>query len=107
MSTTTNSVTDADVNVLKLSNGEEIIAKVTIDSGIAICEQALQIVQMPDGKGQVGMAMMPYMPYTKNFILYATSIVAMGEPIPEFLDSYKRHFSSIVLPPKQSIIAGA
>ena len=95
------------IDILKLANGEEVIGKTHFEGSVVVVKDALLIITMQSGNsGQMQMGMIPYMPYAKEFILYSSSIIAIGVPSDELLESYKRNFSSIVLPPQQSIMTG-
>lgn len=94
----------ADVAILKLTNGEEVIGRAVIHEGVVTVKDALQIMMVPHPNNQMGMGMAPYMPYATEFFIYANALVAIGEPSEDILDSYNRHFSKIVLPPSSIVM---
>lgn len=94
----------SDISILKLSNGEEIIGKATIEGGVVLVKDPLQIMLVPHGNNQMGMGMAPYMPYADEIMIYASALTVIGVPGAEILESYTRHFSKIVLPPSGIVV---
>lgn len=87
--------------ILKLSNGDEIIGVAKTDGGQTIhVQNPLQIIAVPRD-GEMSLGFMPFMPYTADgsVMVMTSNVVVVAEPNQEMTDAYNRHFSKIVLPP--------
>jgi len=51
-----------DINIVRLSTGEEVVAKVVYDKGFYTLSDAILLV--PAGEGKIGMV--PFVPYAKR-----------------------------------------
>lgn len=100
----TTPVTETPVEILKLSNGDEIIGRMMIHGDAIVPEDALQILQVPDRSGGISMAMIPYMRYAVEICIPNRSVVVVAKPSEELLTEYKKHFSSIITPPTSNIV---
>ena len=82
------------IKVVKLLNGEEIIAKVEASGvGYSMKDPAAIVIQQT-AQG-VGVALAPYMPYANGDItLYSSSIGTEGSPTVAMENEYNRIFGS-------------
>ena len=93
----------SEVKILRLTTGEDIIAKV-IDRSVETTKlnKAFVIIPHQQGPGKpVQLMMTLYSPYSKeNTVeLKDANIISMVDPKDEILSSYKQNTSSILTPP--------
>lgn len=91
-----------DVFVLKLINGDEIIAEVNNEGGIYVIKNPVALAV--DGSGKVGFA--PWFPISKKgneINIDADKVIAISEPATEIRDAYASMFGKIVTPEPQII----
>ena len=97
----------SDVKILRLTTGEDVIAKVVTETPDHITiTKAFVIIPRQTAPGQpVQLMMSLYMPYTENdtFLLKSANIVTQVEPKKEILASYQQNTSSILTPDKSLI----
>ena len=94
----------SDVKILRLSTGEDVIAKVThnIETNTVTLKQPLVIIPHQQGPGKpVQLMMTLYSPYSKNDTvdLKDINIISIVEPKDEILSSYQQNTSSILTTP--------
>jgi hypothetical protein len=94
----------SDVKILRLSTGEDVIAKVTnnSDAGTVTLKQPFVIIPHQQGPGKpVQLMMTLYSPYSKDdkVDLKDNNIITMVDPKDEILKSYQQNTSSIVTAP--------
>jgi len=94
----------SDVKILRLSTGEDVIAKVTnnSDAGTVTLKQPFVIIPHQQGPGKpVQLMMTLYSPYSKNDTvdLKDANIISIVEPKEEILSSYQQNTSSILTTP--------
>jgi len=94
----------SDVKILRLSTGEDVIAKVinNSDAGTVTLKQPFVIIPHQQGPGKpVQLMMTLYSPYSKNDTvdLKDANIISIVEPKEEILSSYQQNTSSIVTAP--------
>ena len=94
----------SDVKILRLSTGEDVIAKVTnnSDAGTVTLKQPFVIIPHQQGPGKpVQLMMTLYSPYSKDdkVDLKDNNIITMVDPKDEILKSYQQNTSSIVTTP--------
>ena len=93
----------SDVKIMRLSTGEDIIAKI-IDKSVEITKlkQPFVIIPHQQGPGKpVQLMMTLYSPYSKSddVEIKSQTVVSMVEPKDEILKSYQQNTSSIVTSP--------
>lgn len=83
---------------LKLTSGEEVIGKLDKDTDVTIdLKDVASIVMMPGGQhGQVGLGLMPFLPYAedKAFAFNKSFVMVQFEPGVDMLNNYNRMFGS-------------
>lgn len=83
---------------LKLMSGEEVIGKLFEKNGVAvILKDVASIVMMPGAAhGQVGLGLMPFLPYAedKKIDFNRTHVMVEFEPGVDMLNNYNRMFGS-------------
>jgi hypothetical protein len=94
----------SDVKILRLSTGEDVIAKVTnnSDAGTVTLKQPFVIIPHQQGPGKpVQLMMTLYSPYSKNDTvdLKDANIISIVDPKDEILTSYQQNTSSILTTP--------
>jgi len=94
----------SDVKILRLTTGEDVIAKVTnnSDGGTITLKQPFVIIPHQQGPGKpVQLMMTLYSPYSKQnqVELKDANIISIVEPKDEILSSYQQNTSSIVTAP--------
>lgn len=93
----------SDVKILRLSTGEDIIAKVTnVDVEKTKLNKAFVIIPHQQGPGKpVQLMMTLYSPYSKSDDIEVKSqnIISMVDPKDEILKSYQQNTSSILTTP--------
>ena len=94
----------SDVKILRLSTGEDVIAKVTnnSDAGTVTLKQPFVIIPHQQGPGKpVQLMMTLYSPYSKDNLVDVkeANIISMVEPKDEILASYQQNTSSILTTP--------
>lgn len=107
-----------NIKILKLINGDEIIAEV-LDSGAALSgdktkvriTNPVRIVIVPtrtDPKSPtVGFAPWPEFTEEKTFTLDKSHVLVIMDPLKEFITQYSSLMSGIVLPSNKLVIPGA
>ena len=92
------------VKILRLSTGEDVIAKITnnSDAGTVTLKQPFVIIPHQQGPGKpVQLMMTLYSPYGKSdsVELKDQNIISIVEPKDEILKSYEQNTSSIIQAP--------
>lgn len=84
------------VKVFKMISGEELIAEVTSGGEMGyFVENPAVIMMQQNQQGQVGVGLMPYMPYLSGKIyIHKHAITADGVPEVKMENEYKRIFGS-------------
>lgn len=92
------------IKIIKFINGDEIIGDVKVSDDHVTVTDAAQIIMVPSQvQGQAGMALSPFMPYTKNrsFDFNISMILTFAEPVEQLYNQYNQIFGSgIVIPPR-------
>lgn len=96
-----------NIKLVKLLNGEDLIADVNVVVTRLDIKNPLRVVVMPSAAGQspnVGFA--PWAPFSKDtdFKLDMAHVIAIMEPVEEFVQQYKMTVSPIVTPPQSKLI---
>lgn len=83
------------IKVLKLTNGDDIIADVENSSESIAVKNAYRIVMTPEGLG-----LMPFMLFSKdkNFVIASSNVLASGEPEEEIRNAYSSQTGGVVVP---------
>ena len=94
----------SDVKILRLTTGEDVIAKVTHNFEIdtVTLKQPFVIIPHQQGPGKpVQLMMTLYSPYSKDNLvdIKSNNIISMVEPKDEILSSYQQNTSSILTTP--------
>lgn len=90
------------IQIVKLVNGEDLIAEVASASdGLVKLKDAYKIVMTPDGLG-----LMPFMLFSKEkeFSIAESNVMARGEPETEIRNAYSAQTGGVVLPKNNMII---
>jgi len=97
----------SDVKILRLSTGEDVIAKIVTETPDTITlSKAFVIIPRQAGPGQpVQLMMSLYMPYTEDdtFLINQDKVVTMVLPKKEILASYQQNTSKIITPSNELI----
>lgn len=96
-----------NIKLVRMLNGDDVIADVDVNVTRLNMKNPLRVVVMPSAAGQspnVGFA--PWSPFSKDtdFRLDMAHVVAIMEPIDEFVQQYKLSVSPIVTPPQGRLI---
>jgi len=94
----------SDVKILRLTTGEDVIAKVTknLEVDTVTLKQPFVIIPHQQGPGKpVQLMMTLYSPYSKDNLvdIKNNNIISMVEPKDEILSSYQQNTSSILTAP--------
>ena len=94
----------SDVKILRLTTGEDVIAKTTFnfEKNTVSLKQPFVIIPHQQGPGKpVQLMMTLYSPYSKSddIEIQTQSIISSVEPKEEILKSYKQNTSSILTAP--------
>jgi hypothetical protein len=94
-----------EIKVFKLISGEELIGKVEV-TGRGYTIEAPATILMQQTKDGVGLALMPYMPYTEGKVTMFTQCIATeGEPSKKMINEYNRLFGSgIEIAPASALV---
>jgi hypothetical protein len=94
-----------EIKVFKLISGEELIGKVEV-TGRGYTIEAPATILMQQTKDGVGLALMPYMPYTEGKVtLFTQCIATEGEPSKKMVNEYNRLFGSgIEIAPASALV---
>lgn len=100
----------SNIKLLKLINGEELLAEVTDEEGSTVkIKNTVRIIMMPskaDPKTpSVGLAPWAEFSEDKEIVLYKTHILCIMTPIREFINQYNSIFGGIVLPSSKLILS--
>lgn len=96
-----------NIKLVRMLNGDDVIADVDVNVTRVNMKNPLRVVVMPSAAGQspnVGFA--PWSPFSKDtdFKLDMAHVLAIMEPIDEFVQQYKMSVSPIVTPPQGRLI---
>jgi hypothetical protein len=96
-----------NIKLVRLLFGDDVIAEVTDETLNITLKNPMRVVVIPGAAGQspnVGFA--PWAPFSKEteIVLDKSNILAIMEPIDEFVQQYKMSFSPIVTPPQSKLI---
>lgn len=94
-----------EIKVFKLISGEELIGKVEV-TGLGYTIEAPATILMQQTKDGVGLALMPYMPYTEGKVkLFSQCIATEGIPSDKMINEYNRLFGSgIEIAPASALV---
>jgi hypothetical protein len=94
-----------EIKVFKLISGEELIGSVEV-TGMGYTIESPATILMQQTKDGVGLALMPYMPYTEGkVILFSQSIATEGTPSTKMVNEYNRLFGSgIEIAPASALV---
>jgi hypothetical protein len=94
-----------DIKVFKLISGEELIGKAEV-TGLGYTLEAPATILMQQTKDGVGLALMPYMPYTEGKVkLFSQCIATEGTPSDKMTNEYNRLFGSgIQIAPASALV---
>jgi hypothetical protein len=94
-----------EIKVFKLISGEEVIGKVEI-TGLGYTIESPATILMQQTKDGVGLALMPYMPYTEGKVkLFSQCIATEGTPSTKMVNEYNRLFGSgIEIAPASALV---
>lgn len=94
-----------EIKVFKLISGEELIGKAEV-TGRGYTLEAPATILMQQTKDGVGLALMPYMPYTEGKVtLFSQCIATEGEPSNKMVNEYNRLFGSgIEIAPASALV---
>lgn len=83
---------------LKLSTGEEVIGKLSNETETSVAIKDVASVMMMPGsvQGQVGLGLMPFLPYSeKDTLEFSKSFIIVSfEPNTDMLNNYNRMFGA-------------
>ena len=103
----------AEVQIVKLSSGEDIIGSVTevnLEAGRMIqIEKPCYIMlrPKPDNEYEFVLGLTPYAPYAKDNIvpIMPTHVISIYSPSTDLLNEYNRSFGSGILVPEDKVRA--
>jgi hypothetical protein len=86
----------SDVQIVRLSTGEEVVAKVTYDKGFYTLTDGILLI--PAGEGKIGM--IPFVPYAKRdpVVIGEAHVMFTVEPAAELKRQVLEATSSIIMP---------
>ena len=86
----------SDVQIVRLSTGEEVVAKVTFDKGFYTLTDGILLI--PAGEGKIGM--IPFVPYAKRdpVVIGEAHVMFTVEPGAELARQVLEATSSIIMP---------
>ena len=86
----------SDVQIVRLSTGEEVVAKVVYDKGFYTLTDGILLV--PAGEGKIGMV--PFVPYAerKPISIAENHVMFVAEPMDELKRQVIEATSGIVMP---------
>ena len=94
-----------EIKVFKLISGEELIGKVEV-TALGYYVETPATILMQQTKDGVGLALMPYMPYTEGKVkLFSQCIATEGDPSKKMINEYSRLFGSgIEIAPASALV---
>jgi hypothetical protein len=94
-----------EIKVFKLISGEELIGSVEI-TGLGYTIESPATILMQQTKDGVGLALMPYMPYSEGKLkLFSQCIATEGTPSTKMVNEYNRLFGSgIEIAPASALV---
>ena len=96
-----------NVKILKLITGEEILAEVIKNYDTVTIKNVLRIVIMPSrdpSAPTVGLAGWAQFSKDDEITIDKSHIIAIMDPIDQFVEQYRQQFSGLVTPSSQLII---
>ena len=94
-----------EIKVFKLISGEELIGKAEV-TALGYYVDAPATILMQQTKDGVGLALMPYMPYTEGKVrLFSQCIATEATPSTKMINEYNRLFGSgIEIAPASALV---
>ena len=106
-----------NIKIIKLLTGEELIAKVLPSSNDVVkLENPVRIVVIPpdprmqfDPKKSANIGLAPWAEFTddREFVLDKSHVLAIMNPIKEFVNQYNTMFGGLVVPTNNLILPGS
>lgn len=96
-----------NIKIVRLLNGEDVIADVTDNGPYITVKDPVRIVIMPSaGSKTPNVGFAPWAPFSTEteFNLDKSHTIVIMEPIEEFVTQYKMSTSPIVTPPSSKLI---
>ena len=98
----------ANIKIIKLSTGEELIGEVE-DKGLSYSiKNAVQIAIIPSRTNaqQPSIGLAPWLPYAENdpVLIPKQNVVYEAKPVKEMINNYSSIFSGIITPPKTLLV---
>lgn len=86
----------SDVQIVRLTTGEEVVAKVKYDKGFYTLTDGILLV--PAGEGKIGMV--PFVPYAKRdpIVVNENSVMFVAEPMDELKKQVIEATTGIAMP---------
>jgi hypothetical protein len=86
----------SDVQIVRLSTGEEVVAKVTYDKGFYTLTDGILLV--PAGEGKIGMV--PFVPYAerKPISIAENHVMFVAEPMDELKKQVIEATTGLIMP---------
>ena len=101
----------ANVKIIKLVNGDELLAEITTTTDVLKMKNPVRIVVMPnklDPKTpNIGFAPWAEFSDDKSFTLDMAHVLCIITPINQFVTQYNAMFSGLVLPTSNLLVPGA
>lgn len=99
----------SNVVLIKLSSGDEIIAKATeLDSRYTEIKNPLMVVMKPKGKDEVEVSFVPFMALAEDDVVLILSahIIAVAQPKDETIKGYLQSIGDVLIqtPPEKKIL---
>ena len=96
-----------DIQIVRLSTGEEVVAKVAYDKGFYTLTDAILLV--PAGEGKIGMV--PFIPYATRepvvigepIVVNENSVMFLAEPMYELKKQVIEATTGLILPDSNSM----
>ena len=94
------------IKILKLTSTEDIIGDYEEKDGKCIINKPSKIVMFPAENNGMGMAIMPWVPFSKDDVISIKKecIMAIMEPADDMRNEYSQRFGSGVVTPPTSLI---
>jgi len=99
----------ANVKILRLVNGQEVVAELVNEdeTGIEI-KNPVMVMVVPNkadpSNPNIGFAPWANFSDDKEFVLNKATVIAVMNPIKDFLNEYNRMFGGLVLPPSNLVL---
>lgn len=95
-----------NIKILKLVNGDDLVSNIEKKESKIILKNPARMMMFPTEEGGMGMALVPWLPYTnkEDFEIAEDKIIIEIDPDEEMRNQYNENFGSGLMTPPTDLI---